>query len=63
MAELVPVQHQGLDMGRAHPQALLQQPPLGHILPVPVLDVDSQGTVLGPHSTGGPLCLQGLDTV
>ena len=53
MAELVPVQHQGLDMGGAHPQALLQQLPPGHILPVPVLDVDGQGTMLGLHNTGG----------
>ena len=52
MAELVPVSHQGLDLGGAHPQALLQQLPPGRILPVPVLDVGSQGTVSGPHSMG-----------
>ena len=45
MAELVPVQQQGLDLGRAHPQPLLQQLPPGCVLPGPVCDVDCQGTV------------------
>ena len=50
MAKLVPDPHQGLDVGRAHPQPLLQQLLPGWILPVLVLNVDSQGTVPGPHS-------------
>ena len=50
-AELVPVPQQGLDLGGAHPQPLLQQHLLGCILPVLVPDVDGQGTLLGPQST------------
>ena len=44
-AKFVPILQQGLDLGGYHCRPLLQHLPPGQVLPVPVCNVDGQGTL------------------